>query len=355
MSDGINVRFSNVDFNAGEELFNVVGNTDSKHILNLSGKEVPESVLDEIEKGCSLETLEAVAKDFPICKYVTQITIHGLFPQLRTRRVGGMYVNLVRNKNGSVGVRWNAIDAEKRGRLYGFCKLAGWHISISSSSHMVYKSERVTQENYGEVVARLKAECEKIDKSLFFGNASVRIISVWGMKLAVLSVSVNAFYEENFRKLAECITGKTIDELVELKKADQKRRIEEMKRLEEENAKWEAEYEAKRKATKEANEKWLAANPAPFPFRQTYTLKAGDIVAFPVDARGRKVRGIDCAEYAAWGYAKVGKSFGRLTLTRCLADGGNSDSYGNPSSFKAKGDAVKRPMSNWFVKEGEAA
>ena len=101
----------------GEKIMAMEGCRDSKHILNLADADVPQSVLDKIEDGCSLETLEEIAKGFPICRYSTQITIHGRFPEISKRRVGGVYVNLVRNKNGSVGVKWNAIDAEKRRRL----------------------------------------------------------------------------------------------------------------------------------------------------------------------------------------------------------------------------------------------
>ena len=84
-----------------ENFFEIAGQKDSKHILNTCNRPVPQEILDEIEKGCSLETLEKLAKDFDVFKYGTQITIHGIFPETSTKRIGGSYVNLIQNKNNN--------------------------------------------------------------------------------------------------------------------------------------------------------------------------------------------------------------------------------------------------------------
>ena len=208
----------------GEAIMAMAGRCESKHKLNLADADVPQSVLDKIEDGCSLETLEEVAKGFPICRYATQITIHGRFPEISKRRVGGVYVNLVRNKNGSVGVRWNAIDAEKRRRLYSDCRLAGWRVAMNSTDHFLFKSMRITKENYEQVKSQMAEEVLRIDRSLFFGDVSVRVVSIWGVLEMVAAVRVCAFYEKDYTRLAEQIAGMPMAEIDRLREEERKRR-----------------------------------------------------------------------------------------------------------------------------------
>ena len=73
-----------MNYKITEKLFEKNGITDNKHILNTSEITVDESVLNEIEKGgVTLERLNELNKSgLDIYKYQTQITIHGLFPEL---------------------------------------------------------------------------------------------------------------------------------------------------------------------------------------------------------------------------------------------------------------------------------
>lgn len=322
------------EIKGGEAIMALGGRCDSKHKLNLADADVPQSVLDKIEDGCSLETLEEIAKGFPICRYATQITIHGRFPEISKRRVGGVYVNLVRNKNGSVGVRWNAIDAEKRRRLYSDCRLAGWRVAMNSSDHFLFKSMRVTKENYEQVKAQMTAEVLRIDRSLFFGDASVRVVSIWGVLEMVAAVRVCAFYEKDYARLAEQIAGIPMAEIDRLREEERKRReFDERER----ERRW-AEYKES-KARKDAevrveNEKWMADNPAPFPLVRGHVLKAGEVVA--------EIRKDAYGKYLEWRYFVVGKSFGRLTLAA-------SDAHGVKVKG-AVGRAVRNPTADRYVK-----
>ncbi len=123
------------------DLFKKSSSYDKKHIKNLSTKKVPAALLQAVEKGCSFETLEKLAKGFPICKYQTQITVHGIFDDPSTRCVG-FYVNLTKNKNQSLGIRWTAIDHEKKEKLFSYIKLMDneWHIQKDSSSFYMRKN-----------------------------------------------------------------------------------------------------------------------------------------------------------------------------------------------------------------------
>lgn len=67
---------------------------------------------EELEHGVSLEKLETV--NTPVYRYQTQITIHGIVPDFNPHSRPGGYKSLIANKNGTLGVRYSAIDAEKK-------------------------------------------------------------------------------------------------------------------------------------------------------------------------------------------------------------------------------------------------
>ena len=98
--------------NEGKKLFEKSGDFDKKNKLNRSKKLVPLDLIESIEKkGITIEQLEELK--FPVFKYKTQITIHGQFPDLSENRIFG-YKSVFQNKNNSVGIRYIAIDAEKK-------------------------------------------------------------------------------------------------------------------------------------------------------------------------------------------------------------------------------------------------
>lgn len=69
-----------------ESLFET-GVYDSKNILNKSDKVISQSVLENIEsEGITSEILDTLG--VPVFKYKTQITIHGLFPELMVNYLG---------------------------------------------------------------------------------------------------------------------------------------------------------------------------------------------------------------------------------------------------------------------------
>lgn len=316
----------------------VTGRCDSKHKINLSDKAVPNDVLEQIEKGCSLETLESIVGEFPICRYQTQITIHGHFPDISTRRIGGRYVNLVRNQNGSVGVRWTAIDTEKRTRLYQACAIGtAWHMAETSSSHLLYRMDHVTKENFEEVKSEMLAIEKRIDKSLFFGDVSLRKVDVWGFVYLVLVVNVAAFYEKDFWPLAEQISGKSRAEIEGVLAAEEAKRRQEEADWERECAEARERYAKAEAELKAANEQWIADNPAPFPKHEGYALKVGDVFCRPYAEK----HGVSRGRYQRWCFYKVGKAFGRLIAVECDADG---------NTLKRGGREIRWPIGDYRVK-----
>ena len=318
-------------------------NYDTRHKLNLSRKAVPSDLLRLIEAGCPLETLEQATADYPVCKYKTQITIHGRFPETETRRIGE-YVNLVRNKNQSIGIRWSAIDCEKKERLFRRIRSLDRSFGIvhNSTAHYIQKVKVITRETAQAVIADFKAVESRIDKSLFYGGTSIYTGSCFGVCYAVLAISVNAFYERNFDAIVRTLTGMDDNQIAirtaEIE-AEEKKEREEYERR---NRQWIEERKAEKEAWKKKLDAWKASNPPPSAFerKEGYTLKEGDIYAK-----------IHCEGYGAtkhpqnWTFYKVTKSFGRLIAKPCTESGGK------PGPFESsKGKAIDKPTASWLVK-----
>lgn len=240
------------------DLFKKSSLYDKKHIKNLSTKKVPAALLQAVEKGCSFETLEKLAKGFPICKYQTQITVHGIFDDPSTRCVG-FYVNLTKNKNQSLGIRWTAIDHEKKEKLFSYIKLMDneWHIQEDSSSFYMRKMVRVTShEELLKVQERYQAEVDKIDVNLFTGSANVfKLEGLWGITYVGLALVIQCFPEGRFWQIAENITGKKKSEILAAEAAkmvEEKKRDEEyeasLQKARQEAAKKRKDFEARRDA-----------------------------------------------------------------------------------------------------------
>lgn len=306
-------------------LFKKSSSYDKKHIKNLSTKKVPAALLQAVENGCSFETLEKLAKGFPICKYQTQITVHGIFDDPHTRCVG-FYVNLTKNKNQSLVIRWTAIDHDKKEKLFSYIKLMDneWHIQEDSSSFYMRKMVRVsTQEELQKVQERYQAEVERIDTSLFTGGASVfKLEGLWGIVYVGLALTIQCFPEDRFWQIAENITGKKKTEILAAeaakiaaeKKREEEREAERKKRREEADREH-AAYEARREA-------WKAKNPVPAGFKkvQNYTFQPGDIELLPPEGINRPD-----FEYI---YRIYYKSFGRLCVCHCDAAGNRIYKHG---------------------------
>ena len=85
----------------------------------------------EIENGVTLETLMEL--NVPVYRYQTQLTIHGKMPSLTTDRVAG-YKSLVENGNGTIGVRYNAIDSQKKDILERCNRMTRGTLSVHTNS-----------------------------------------------------------------------------------------------------------------------------------------------------------------------------------------------------------------------------
>ena len=308
-----------------EKVFDADSEYASKHKLNTCNKVVSQELLDKIEDGCSLETLEEVAKGFDIFKYRTQITIHGLFPELSTRCIG-RYVNIVQNKNKSVGIRYSAIDYDKKERLYELiCDCTEYRITENSTTFHIsqwIELDTSSEEAFKAPIMKAVDEIKKIDRKLFYGSVQVYVLRGLFRTYAVKEINIKCFYERNFKTIVEQVCGMSYDKVIEIhnKKVEEKRQrqIEWEKQCEESAA----EAQRKREIMKAKLEEFKRTTPPPsgFIITNNHALQVGDILAKPTIGRDGIPR---------WYFEKIIKSFGRLIIKSCDDNGNiNKDTTG---------------------------
>lgn len=226
------------------ETFFELSNYDSKNITNKGTQIISQNDLNEIEtKGVTIEFLEAL--NVPVFKYKTQITIHGLFPELKNNYLGG-YKNLFQNKNLSIGVKWQVVDYAKKELIYKTIKKFdnNWRVQHNSTDYYLYKCSKsfYTKEDYKIYLEAAKEEVKHIDKSLFFGNCGVYLSQfLHGGYFLVTYINLGAIKQENVNKCIENICKASLNEISLKVKADEERaemerkEAEEKRRIEREN------------------------------------------------------------------------------------------------------------------------
>lgn len=349
---------------------------DSKHINNLApGKNIPESIIENLNKnGMTVENIEKLQDSgFPVCKYKTQITVHGNCPELKSNYVG-YYSCLVKNQNNSLGIKWNGIDTEKKERII---KLAldvrsifknkehiitkngdGYYINNSWNRYWnstvtylwqavtITEGERryswqLTQTDKDNINAIAKKISEKL-KGLFFGYIEVHY--------PVIKITILGIYEKNMDKFCQAVFDYTQSEIKEL--------YDEYEKLE--NEKWQLQQLQREKAEKERDEyfeEWKKQNPMPENFVpiSRYPVK-GDIIA----EYWGKYTGVSMAKDGGYYFDKESfkpeivfqkfyNSFGKLCYRRCDKDGNFTERHGDefkgeyPKDWYLKTNAVTKP------------
>ena len=93
------------------EKSDIIGDTKARRVLNISN-DIANITADQIEDGVTIEALETI--NVPVLKYASQLTIHGKLPQYSEFARPAGYKSIITNGNGSVGVRYVAIDGAKK-------------------------------------------------------------------------------------------------------------------------------------------------------------------------------------------------------------------------------------------------
>lgn len=143
-----------------------VSDEKARRVLNTSKKQA-NITAEEIEAGITSERLETIG--VPVYRYATCCTIHGILPDFNpNKRIGG-YKALSQNQNGTLGLRYIAIDNAKKKTIqqrlhYGVAK---YRATLSSTGFSISKC-------FGDYTAEnletAKAELEKLPTT-FTGTA----------------------------------------------------------------------------------------------------------------------------------------------------------------------------------------
>ena len=220
------MEYSNI-----EKLFENKFSYDKKHKLNTSPKELPLSLIENINKGITLEQLNELSlKGFDIYKYSTQITIHGICNDLTDNNVC-RYNSLMLNKNKSIGVKWIAVDAGKKNEICTKLEYFGWttnHTSLKFHPSLIKCSDNVAdakkQCNY------LKTIIDNIGENMFYGSYNIYMGEIFGRYYSVLDLFINGVKKENVTPLLEKILdmdNETITNKINSIEAERKRKSDE--------------------------------------------------------------------------------------------------------------------------------
>jgi len=184
---------------------------DSKKKLNRSDKKIPLEMLENIEKGITSEQLDKFK--VPVFKYGTQITIHGIFPNIEHSIIVGGYKRIFQNKNKSIGVKYEAIDYEKKKRIYrAFSHLYGFTVSHDSREYCVYKMIQVKDKE--DAMLKKEENQPLLDRiTIRFGSKQMYFarINFYGQirHYLVIVVHINAIYESEMATFFLETFGKT--------------------------------------------------------------------------------------------------------------------------------------------------
>jgi hypothetical protein len=238
---------------AKEHFLSVEGECDKKNKLLKSDARLTEEEVRRLDSGnLTIEDLEGMlAKKARIFRYRTQITVHADFPREVKNRVNG-YAYLVNNKNGSVGIRYGAIDETKRRQLYRFLSHENFRYFKDSSHHDFIATQTFTDREAAlGYIAELKSKYDyDALRALIYGSIGIYGSIVWGRYNVELVVRVNAIPENNVPEFLKLLGCKSEAEIagIEKNKLEETRRWFEQNREErkEQKAKYEEEARAKR-------------------------------------------------------------------------------------------------------------
>ena len=182
------------------------GKFDTRKVTNRAEHStLPAEFLRSLEaEGLTSEMLESYK--LPLFRYHTQITLHGKFDGITTERVGH-YKNLLLNQNGSLGVKYSAIDYAKKKQLGEWIGASGWYYSRSSTDDYYVES-------YDSKESAM-ADFNRIDLDGFWAKKYIMRDPRFGITRFYVLVYVSAVYEKDVKRLAEVIVGKKFPFILE--------------------------------------------------------------------------------------------------------------------------------------------
>jgi DNA-binding transcriptional MerR regulator len=182
--------------------------------LNRSTHKLDSEYIEAIESGQI--TSEIINKiPLPIFVYKTCITIHGNLPDIERQRIGG-YKNIIQNANGSLEIRYSAIDYNIKKQLGVL--LQGIYSSQQTSATGIFFTKSDRTENKAEAIEILnkrREEAKKISVDGFRCKVVVSGYCYFGMFYIYTNI-YPLLIEKDVLFIASHLTGRTIKELQDI-------------------------------------------------------------------------------------------------------------------------------------------
>lgn len=239
-----------VNFTNKEQVFynKYIGNFATPKKLNRSSKKVPESIINEIEAGnVTSLIIKTAAQIVPIFTYKTCLTIHGKLPDILVNRIGG-YKNVIQNKNGSLEIRYSAIDYRQKKEIKSFL-LDSWIAQENSTTGIYFQKIQKTDDKIEaiNIINELKKEAE--------------LFNVEGLKAKVYVSGYNYFgrYYLTLGVIPLIIEGDSLNIASKMQQVDKSVIIDRVAAKEAEQKAWQEKYE-KSTSDREAARKEAESN-----------------------------------------------------------------------------------------------
>ena len=192
---------------------------DKKHKKNADQRLISQDILDNInENGITIEQIDKL--DFPIFKYKTQITIHGIFDGDINPRAGSYFHAFTLNKNKSLGVKYVAIDGKKKQKIaqilrdydeYNEYNNTFFKSRITATQGQILSlSREITKENINELQEEMNGIYANITKNILSKNTVYFLRGWFGLEY-VLEIKLDAIYQKDFWNFISFLTKNKIN------------------------------------------------------------------------------------------------------------------------------------------------
>lgn len=212
-----------------------IGRFDTPKRLNRSTKSVPMDFVNMIEDGkASSVKIQDIQAKFPVFTYRTCLTVHGNFPTVERTRIGG-YKNIHQNSNGSLEIRWSAVDYDLKKQLADFLAFGGWRKQENSTDGIFYEYIQKTQDKQEalKILQDIKQKAENLNVNGLLCKIYAHGFNYCGTYYLILTVCPLSIYG-NPLNIASQITSISDAELNDKKEAKEKAETERQAKYEQE-------------------------------------------------------------------------------------------------------------------------
>jgi hypothetical protein len=226
----------------------------ARRVLNTAPDTVANITAEALENGVTIEALESL--NVPVYRYNSQVTIHGNIPDFDSNARPGGYKAVFKNGNGSVGVKYIAIDAAKKDLIARAARLSesGWHASKDSQGFELSRYFIIQDGNQERAKQDALACLRSIPVNRFFGSACA----------GVLAYGRGYYVSAYIGAIAQVDVWPLIGEMLKVNEAEFTAKEDAAKREQDaKNAAWQAECEEKAARREQARAALLTGLPSP--------------------------------------------------------------------------------------------